>query len=56
MDLSIVSFLNNKNSILDSNAIFKRVNKYKLRFKTKPWITTALQKSISFKTYCLINS
>ena len=34
------------NSILDSNAPFKRFNKYKLRFKTRPWITSALQKSI----------
>ena len=49
VDLSIESFLNNMNSILDSNAPFKRVNKYKLRFKTKPWITPALQKSISVK-------
>ena len=37
------------NSILDSNAPFKRVNKYKLRFKTKAWITPTLQKSISVK-------
>ena len=49
VDLSIESFLNNINSILDSNAPFKRVKKYKLRFKTKPWITPALQKSISVK-------
>ena len=35
VDLSIESFLNNMNSILDSNAPFKRVSKYKLRFKTK---------------------
>ena len=47
VDLSIESFLNNMNSILDSNAPFKRVSKYKLRFKTKLWITPALQKSIS---------
>ena len=31
---------------------FKRVNKYKLRFKTKPWITPA-QKSISAKNSLL---
>ena len=36
VDISIKSFLNNMNSILDSNAPFKKVNKYKLRFKTKP--------------------
>ena len=47
--LSIESFLNNMNLILDSNAPFKRVNKYKLRFKTNPWITPALQKSVSVK-------
>ena len=41
------------NSILDSNAPFQRVNKYKLRFKTKPWITPALQKSISVKNSLL---
>ena len=53
MDLSIESFLNNMNSILDSNAPFKRVSKYKLRFKTKPWITHALQKKISVKNSLL---
>ena len=42
VDLSTESFLNNINSVLDSNAPFKRVKKYKLRFKTKPWITPAL--------------
>ena len=36
VNLFIESFLNNMNSILDSNAPFKRVNKNKLRFKTKP--------------------
>ena len=56
VDLSIESFLNNMNSILDSNAPFKRVNKYKLRFKTKPWVTPALQKSISVKnSFSLLN-
>ena len=28
LDLSIKSFLNNMNSILDSNAPFKKINKY----------------------------
>ena len=53
VDLSIECFLNNMNSIIDSNAPFKRVNKYKLRFKTKPWITPALQKSVSVKNSLL---
>ena len=41
------------NSILDPNALFKRVNKYKLRFKTKLWIKPALQISISVKNLLL---
>ena len=27
----------------------QRINKYKLKFKSKPWITLGLQKSISAK-------
>ena len=30
-------------------ALFKKISKYKLQFKTKPWITPALQESISIK-------
>ena len=41
------------NSILDSNALCKRVTKNKLRFVTKPRITLALQKSISVKNSSL---
>ena len=47
------SFLNNINSILDSRAPLKKVNKYKLKFKAKPWIIPALQKSISIKNNLL---
>ena len=36
-------------SILDTHAPLKRINKYKLKFKNKPWITFALQKFISIK-------
>ena len=39
VNLSIESFLNNMNSILDEHAPLKRINKYKLKFKSKPWIT-----------------
>ena len=46
-------FLNNMESILDTHAPLKNVNKYKLKFKAKPWITPALQKSISFKNNLL---
>ena len=33
----------------------KRISKYKLKFKPKPWITTALEKSISIKNEILKN-
>ena len=49
VNLSMDSFLNNMNFILDAHAPLKKVNKYKLKFKTKPWTTPALQKSISIK-------
>ena len=44
------------NNILGKHASYKKVNKCKLTFKTKSWITPALQKSISvenkiFKNY-----
>ena len=49
VNLSMDIFLNNMESIMDTHGPLKKVNKYKLKFKTKPWITPALQKSISFK-------
>ena len=53
VNLSMDSFLNNINSILDVHAPLKKVNKYKLKFKKKPWVTPALQKSISIKNNLL---
>ena len=41
------------NVILDICAPYKKVSKYKLRLKLKPWITPALQKSISVKNSLL---
>ena len=40
--------------LLDTYAPLKRINKYKLKFKSKPWITLDLQKSISVQgsNYC----
>ena len=35
--------------LLDTYAPLKRVNKYKLKFKSKPWMTLILQKSISVR-------
>ena len=41
--------------LLDTYAPLKRINKYKLKFKSKPWINLGLQKSISVKSKLLIN-
>ena len=53
VNLSLDFFLNNRNSILDVHSPLKKVNKYKLKFKTKPWINPALKKSISVKNNLL---
>ena len=37
------------NSLLNKYAPFKKVSKYKVKFRTKPWITFGIQKSISVK-------
>ena len=45
------NFVNNMNDLLDKHAsLFKKISKYKLEFKTKSWITAALQKSIPIKS------
>ena len=41
------------NSILDEHAPLKRINKYKSKFKSKPWITPVIQKSITVKNNLL---
>ena len=41
--------------LLDTYAPLKKINKYKLKFKSKPWITLGLQKSISVKNKLLTN-
>ena len=41
--------------LLDTYASLGRINKYKQKFKFKPWITLALQKSISVKNKSLTN-
>ena len=43
------------NMLLDTYAPLKRINKYKLKFKSKPWINLGLQKSISVKSKLLTN-
>ena len=41
--------------LLDTYAPLKKINKYKLKFKSKPWITPGLQKSIFVKNKLLTN-
>ena len=41
--------------LLDTYAPLKRGNKYKMKFKSKPWITLGSQKSISVKNKFLKN-
>ena len=49
VDNSSRMYLDKINMLLDTYAPFKRINKYKMKFKSKPWITLGLQKSISMK-------
>ena len=41
--------------LLDTFAPLKKINKYKLKFKSKPWITPGLQKSIFVENKLLTN-
>ena len=41
--------------LLDTYARLKKINKYKLKFKSKPWITLGLEKSIYLKNKLLAN-
>ena len=41
--------------LLDTYASLKRVKKYELKIKSKPWITLNLQKSITVKNKLLTN-
>lgn len=49
IDRSFQNFFDPMNTILDKHGQFKRISRYKLKFKTRPQITTALQKSVSIK-------
>ena len=54
-DNSTRMYLDKINMLLDTYAPLKRINKYKIKFKSKPWITLGLQKSISVKNKLLKN-
>ena len=47
------NFLDPINYVLNKYAPLKKVNKYKLRFEKKPWITSGIQKSIYIKNKLL---
>ena len=55
VDNSTKFYLDKINMLIDTYASLKRINKYKLKFKSKPWITLGLQKSISVKNKLLTN-
>ena len=46
---SFDNLLLNMNGLIDKHASFKKVSKYELKLKTKPWVTAAIHKSISVK-------
>ena len=54
-DNSTKTYLDKINILLDTYEPLKRINKYKLKFKSKPWITLGSQKSISVKSKLLTN-
>ena len=44
-----MNYFDNMNDLLNKHAPLKKISKYNLKFKTKPWITAALRRSISIK-------
>ena len=52
-DNSTRMYLDKINMLLDTYVPLKRINRYKMKFKSKPWITLGLQKSISVKNKLL---
>ena len=58
VNVSMKNFVNNMNDLLDKHAPFKKkISKYKLKFKTKPWITPAISiKNALFKRYIKLKS
>ena len=49
-DNSTKMYIDKINILLDTYAPLKIINKCQLKFKSKPWITLGLRKSISVKT------
>ena len=55
IDYSTEIFLNKINELLDNFAPFEKINKYKLKFTSKTWITLGLQKAVSVKNKFLFD-
>ena len=55
-DNSTKIYLDKINMLLDTYVLLKKISKYKLKFRSKPWITLGLQKSIFVKNKLLTNS
>ena len=53
VDLTTNNFLNAMNSLLHKYSPVKKISRYRLKLKTKPWITLGIQKSISLKNKLL---
>ena len=53
VDLTTNNFLNAMNSLLHKYSPVKKISRYRLKFKTKPWITLGIQKSITLKNKLL---
>ena len=54
-DNSTKIYLDQINILLDTYAPLKKINKCKLKFKAKPWITSGLQKLVFVKSKLLTN-
>ena len=54
-DNSTKIYLDKINMLLDTCVPLKNINKYNLKFKSKPWITSGLPKSIFVKNRFLKN-
>ena len=50
MKLATNNFLDAMTSVLNKYVPRKKVNKYKLKFKTKPWVTSSILKPVYIKT------
>ena len=49
VNLSLQNFFDSVNDLLKIHATYKKLKKYKLKLKEKPWISSGIQKSISIK-------